>query len=161
MSMCLLIFQLDGQSYALRLSAVEKIIPAVAVTALPRKPDLVLGVISVHGRIVPVVDIRKRFCLPEREMQLNDRMIIARTARRTLALLVDSTTGVVELSKDDVVGTGAIVPNLGYVEGAARLEDGIIVIHDIDRFLSMEEEKTLDAACDAAICKGGNQGSLK
>ncbi|MFH0994907.1 MAG: chemotaxis protein CheW [Pseudomonadota bacterium] len=146
--MQLLIFELDEQSYALHLSEVEKIIRAVAVTALPGKPEIVLGIISVHGRIVPVVDIRKRFCLPERKMQLSDQLIIARTAHRTLALLVDSTAGVVELSEEDIVKAEEIVPNLGYVEGAARLKDGIILIHDLDRFLSLEEEKALDVTMD-------------
>ncbi|MBI5590735.1 MAG: chemotaxis protein CheW [Deltaproteobacteria bacterium] len=146
--MLLLVFKLDEQSYALRLSVVEKIIRAVAVTALPRKPEVVLGVIGVHGRIVPVVDIRKRFRLLEREMQLSDQMIIASTAHRTLALLVDSTAGVVQLSEEEMVGAAEIVPNLGYVEGAVRLEDGIVLIHDLDRFLSLEEEKALGASLD-------------
>jgi purine-binding chemotaxis protein CheW len=144
--MRLLIFELDQQSYALRVSAVEKIIRAAEVTPLPRKPDVVLGVISVHGRIAPVVDIRMRFRLPEREMQLSDQILIARAARRALALLVDCTTGVVRLSEDDVVRAGEIAPNLEYVEGLARLEDGIILIHDLDRFLSLGEEKAVDAA---------------
>ena len=145
-SVRLLIFKLDAQSYALRLSAVERIIRAAAVTPLPKKPDVVLGVISVHSRIVPVVDIRKRFHLPEREMQLSDQFILARTARRTLALLVDSSAGVVALSEEDMVGADRIVPNLGYVEGAVRIKGEIVLIHDLDRFLFPDEEKALDVS---------------
>ena len=148
-SVRLLIFKLDEQSYALRLSAVERIIRAAAVTALPQKPDVVLGVISVHGHIIPVVDIRKRFRLPEREMQLSDQFILARTARRTLALLADSAVGVAELSEEDVVEAENIVPDLGYIEGAVRIKGEIALIHDLDRFLFPDEEKVLDMSLGA------------
>src|SRR3712207_6774571 len=90
------VFTLDEHGYALPLSFVERIVRAVEVTPLPKAPEIVLGVINVQGRVIPVVNIRKRFRLPEREIELSDQFIIARTAKRTIALVVDAVGGVAE-----------------------------------------------------------------
>ena len=71
------VFTLDEQRYALHLAAVERIIPVVEITPLPKAPDLVLGIINVGGQIIPVIDTRKRFRLPERELNLSDVLITA------------------------------------------------------------------------------------
>lgn len=140
------VFTLDEQRYALYLSAVERIVCVVEVTPLPKVPEIVLGVVNVQGRIIPVVNIRKRFRLSERDMNLSDQLIIAHTSRRAVALLVDAVGGVVECSEQEVVGTAKILPGLDYVEGVVKLKDGMILIHDLDKFLSLEEEEVLDDA---------------
>ena len=81
----IVVLTLDEQRYALRLSAVERIVRAVEVTALPQAPEGVLGVVNVEGRVIPVVNIRQRFNLPEQEINLDDQLIIARTSRRDVA----------------------------------------------------------------------------
>lgn len=142
----LVVFTLDEQRYALHLSAVERVVLVVEVTLLPKAPEIVLGVVNVQGRIVPVVNIRKRFRLAEREMNLSNQLVIAHTSRRTVAFPVDSVSGLVERSAQEVIAAEKILPGMKYVEGAAKLEDGIVFIHDLDKFLSLEEEKTLNDA---------------
>ncbi len=142
----LVVFALDGNRYALRLSAVERIVRVVEVTPLPQAPEIVLGVVNVQGRIISVVDIRKRFRLPGREMSLSDQLVIAHTSRRPVGLVADTVSGVAERSVQEVIAAETILPGIEYVEGAAKLEDGIVFIHDLDRFLSLEEEKTLSDA---------------
>jgi purine-binding chemotaxis protein CheW len=144
----LVVFTLDGQ-YALHLRNVERVVRAAEVTPLPRSPNIVLGVIDAQGSILPVVNVRRRFRLMEREMEPTDRLIIARTSQRRVALLVDSVTGVIERSKDDVVPADAIVPRTEYVEGVTTLDENILLIHDLDGFLSLDEEGTLDDALNS------------
>ena len=141
----LVVFSLDAQRYALRLSAVERVVRAVAVTPLPAAPEIVQGMINIEGQIVPVFNIRRRFRLPEKEMSLNDHLIIARTVRRKVALLADSVSGLVEVPSAMVVDASKILPQIEYVEGVAKLEDGMALIHDLDGFLSLEEDRALDA----------------
>ena len=142
----LLVFLLDGQRYALHLSPVEKTILVVAITPLPKAPDVVLGVINLQGRIIPVVDIRKRFRLPQREIALYDHVIIAHTSTRTVALVVDRTADVIARAEQHIVAADEVVPGMEYVEGVAKLDDGIILIHDLDKFLALEEEEELNNA---------------
>lgn len=145
----LLSFILGHQRYALRLDAVERAVRIVEITPLPQAPDIVLGVVNLHGHIVPVVDTRKRFGLPARRLTLDDHLIIARTPNRLLALLVDRVDHAIECAAADVTAAAEILPGMGYVDGVAKLADGTVLIHDLATFLSLEETTRLDAACDA------------
>ena len=141
-------FNLDDQKYALFLSAVIRIIRVVEITGLPKAPEIVLGVINMHGLIIPVFDICKRFRLPQREMQLDDQLIIASTSKRTVALLVDSVNDVIEIPEEKIIAGEKILPGLEYVEGVVKTEDGMILIHDLEQFLSLQEEKVLHEALE-------------
>ncbi|KVW94799.1 chemotaxis protein CheW [Thiobacillus denitrificans] len=140
----------DALRIALPLSVVERVIRAVYVTPLPGAPAIVSGVANLQGRVIPVVNMRRRFRLPEREMALTDRLVIAHTAQRPVALVADSVNGVLEHAGPDRVDAETILPDLEYVEGVVKLDDGLILIHDLDRFLSLDEAEALDRAMAAA-----------
>jgi purine-binding chemotaxis protein CheW len=140
---------LDEQHYALHLSAVERIVMVAEITPLPKAPQIIAGIINIQGRIIPVLNIRKRFNLPERETDLGDHLIIANTAKRSVALAVDAVAGVVGRAEGEITIPGEILPGLEYVEGVAKLEDGLIMIHDLEKFLSLDEEKALEHAMAA------------
>lgn len=118
----------------------------VEVTPLPKAPEIVLGVINLRGAIVPVLNIRRRFRLPEREAGLGDQLLVARTARRTVALVVDEMRGTIVHAAQQAIAPEEIVPGLEYVSGVVKLADGMLFIHDLDAFLSLEEEEALAAA---------------
>ena len=142
----LVVFTLDNHRYALHLAVVERAVRMVEITPLPKAPEIVSGVINLQGRIVPVLNIRKRFRLPERKTNLSDQLLIARTARRTVALVVDAVCGVSDHATQETVVAPTIVPGLEYVTGVVKLEDGMLFIHNLDRFLSLEEEEALETA---------------
>jgi purine-binding chemotaxis protein CheW len=144
------VFTLGDQRYALPLSTVERVVRVVEVTPLPQAPDIVLGVVNVQGRVIPVVNPRRRFRLPERDIALTDQLVIAHTTRRPVALVVDAVTGVLEYSGREAVGARDIVPGVEYVEGVVKLADGLVLIHDLDRFLSLDEVTALDRAIESA-----------
>jgi len=140
----LVVFTLDEQRYALYLSAVKKVVRVVEITPLPKAPEIVPGVVNVYGRVIPVMNIRKRFRLPEREITLSDRLLIAQTRIRATALIVDDVSGVFECPEQEIIAAGKILPGIEYIEGVLKLKDGMLFIHDLDRFLSLEEENMLD-----------------
>ncbi len=142
----LVTFGLDDHRYALPLSVVEKIVRLGEITPLPKAPPIVLGIVNIGGRIVPVFDVRRRFRLPEREIDLRDQCILGQTKRRMVAFVVDEVSRVVERPEGEVITAQEILPGLEYVQGIARFEDGMILIHDLDTFLSLEEEAVLDKA---------------
>lgn len=153
----LVIFALDDQRYALYLSAVERVIPALEITTLPQAPDIIKGVINLQGRVIPVADIRKRFGLEPRELMHTDQFIIARTLDRPVAIIADKVHEVIEYSVSSQVQADAIVPGLGYVEGVVKLNDGMALIHDLDKFLSLEERHKLDQALDQVTTQSGGE----
>jgi purine-binding chemotaxis protein CheW len=142
----LVVFTLDQHRYGLKLPVVERVVRSVQILPLPSAPDIVLGVMNLAGQVVPVVNIRMRFRLPEKEVDLDDQIIIAKTARRTVGLIVDSTSTLAEVSATEVTQASKILPRLEYIEGVEKLKDGMILIHDLDKFLSLDEEQKLDAA---------------
>lgn len=145
----LVVFTLDDRRYGLPLPSVERIIPAVELVPLPKAPDIVLGVISLQGRIVPVVDIRTRFGLAAREMAASDHIVVAHSARRIVALLVDRVEGTLDYAPGELIEATAILPGMRYVAGVIALKDGMVLIHDLDALLSLDEEAALAAALAA------------
>jgi purine-binding chemotaxis protein CheW len=152
----LVVFSLDEQRYALHLAAVDRVVRVVEITPLPQAPEIVLGVVNVQGQVIPVVDIRKRFRLPEREIDLSDRFIIAQTSRRTVAIVADSVRGLAEHPEQQVIAAERILPGMGCVEGVAKCEDGMVLIHDLSEFLSLEEVQTLDESLKKARQDGND-----
>ncbi|MDP2371397.1 chemotaxis protein CheW [Rhodoferax sp.] len=144
----LIVFSLGEQRYALRLAAVDGVMRAVAINPLPQAPGIVLGIVNVQGRIIPIINVRRRFGLPQREIALTDQIVIAHTARRTVGLVVDSVADVIAYPAQAMTEAQSILSSMAYVEGVVKLPDGLVLIHDLDRFLSLEEETSLEQALE-------------
>jgi len=142
----LVIFSLENRQFALHLFTVERVLRAVEVTPLPKAPEIVLGIINMQGRIIPVINVRQRFCLPEKEIEPSDQFIIANNSKRLVALVVDSVIDVIQHPGQEIISTEEILPGIKYIEGAIKIKGDIILIHNLKQFLSLEEEKALDKA---------------
>jgi purine-binding chemotaxis protein CheW len=143
------LFALDAGRYALPLDSVERVVRAAEVTALPKAPDVVLGALDVAGDILPVFSLRRRFGLPDRALRPADQLVIARTARRRVVLLVDAALGLVD-DPGSPVDAAALAPGLEHIRGVISLPDGLVLIHDLEAFLSIDESRALDAALQDA-----------
>lgn len=143
----LVVFRLEDQRFGVELGRVERVLPMVAVEPFPRAPEIVTGVFAFHGQLVPVMDIRRRFRLPARAPRAADQLLVVRTARRRVALPVDSVEAVLAIEAAEVTAADELVPGLDYVRGVARVpEHGIVFVHDLDAFLSLDEAARLAAA---------------
>ena len=139
-------FSLDDRRFAIPLSAVKRIERIVAITPLPKAPDIVVGIINFHGQVIPVVDIRSRFNMTSRPLELNDQLLIIQTGARSIAFIVDYVDAVLDTSQDQCADAGSVLPGIEYVRGVVKLEDGMALIHDPDTFLSLDEGCALDEA---------------
>lgn len=142
----LIVFTLDDRRYALPLPEVDRVVRMVAITPLPEAPGIILGVVNIRGRVIPVINMRRRFHLAEREIALADQLVVAHTVRRPVALVADAVLDVIACPAQNLIAAEEVVPGMEYVEGVIKLEDGLILIHDLDKFLSLEEEDFLDRA---------------
>ncbi|MCX6580658.1 MAG: chemotaxis protein CheW [Candidatus Aminicenantes bacterium] len=141
-----LIFMLDHRLFALPLDMVERVERAVEITPLPQVPDIVPGIINYKGTVLPVCDIRPRFQLPQREIRLEDQLIIVKTIGRTIALLVDTVTDNIEKPSREVVPPPDIADGAAYLAGILKLEDGIALIPDLNKILTPQEDRALAKA---------------
>ena len=135
----LVLFRLDGRRCAVADFSVVEILAAVATRPLPRQPEYIAGVFDLRGTIVPVLDLRVRFGLPPRLMELSDHLIVVRAAGRLLALWVDAVEGFSPCAAGDWSNAGGLVVGDRSLAGVATLPDGLATIHDVDAFVAQCE----------------------
>lgn len=149
----LVTFRVDGRVLALALDSVVRVERAAAVTPLPGGPPCLMGALNHHGRLLPVLDLRRRLHLPTRDLDTEDQFLLVRCGLRTVVVPVDRVEGIVEagplVAPDEVVGAP-----LG-VEGLMASEDGLIIVQEADRLLNPAEE----AAWEAAVAGAGTSSS--
>lgn len=147
--MRVLVFKVAGARVGIALEGVREIVRAVAITALPESPAAVSGVIDLRGSVIPVFDLRRRFGAPAGELDPGERFVIARTARRTVALRVDEVDWIREIPDQEVQEVADLTTGSPYVAGVARAAEGLLLIHDLETFLSVAEEEALDVSLAA------------
>jgi purine-binding chemotaxis protein CheW len=139
-------FTVDEVTFALPLASVERVLAMVATTPLPAAPEVIVGVIGLGGQVIPVVNLRRRFQRRDREPAVEDRLLLVHSSRRRLALWVDDVCGIVAVPRRDIIGAAKLVPGIEHVQGVVVLGDGLVLIHDLDQCLSLEEEQRLNIA---------------
>jgi purine-binding chemotaxis protein CheW len=144
----LLVFELAGVRYALHLACVREVVRAVLITPLPEAPAVIEGVIDVRGSLVPVYDLRLRFGHAPRRLDAGDRIIIAWTGARTVAVRCERTEWLEAVAPDDVEQPG-FMQGGRRISGVARLPDGVVLIHDLRLFLEDAENAALEGALAA------------
>jgi purine-binding chemotaxis protein CheW len=142
----LLTFRLGEERHALAIEALERAIPAAAITPLPAAPRPVLGLIDLAGELVPVLSVRRRLGLADLPLSPDHHFLVAHMGRRRVLLAVDEVQAVVERAwvpaPEDVGFAG--------LRGVARLDDGLVLIHDLEAFFAPEEWRALDGALAGA-----------
>lgn len=142
----ILVFDVAGWRYGIPVADVQELLRSVTVTPLPNAPTAVEGLINVRGEVTAVFDLRKRFGLPPKPLASSDHFVLARAGERKVALRVDRAVDVIQVPPDDVDSVHRITSNEGFLAGVAKLDDGLVLIHDLGRFLSNAENIALESA---------------
>jgi purine-binding chemotaxis protein CheW len=149
-----LLFLLEGQRYALPMEDVRELVRAVRLTPLPRAPTVVEGLLNLRGELLPVLDMRRRFRLPARPLSSSDHLVVAQAGPRRVVLRVDRAEGLLSLEPGQLDASPRELPGVGYVAGALKLPDGLVLLHDLRTFLSEAEALELE---EALAKEGGPQ----
>jgi purine-binding chemotaxis protein CheW len=108
----------------------------------------VAGAVDVAGRLLPVLCLRRRFLQPHRDVLPSDQLLIARTHARAVVLLIDEALDVIDFDPAAIVDPQGVVSGLERFQGLVQLADGVVLIHDLEKFLSADEALILDSAMD-------------
>lgn len=141
--------RLGGGIVGIPAFAVQEIVRAVAISALPGAPPIIEGAVNVRGRLVPVLDLRRRLALPARALDPDELLVVLAVGDRHIALRVDDVDDVVEVPDDSVDSAEALSPALRGLAGLSARADGVLVIHDPAAFIGQAETERLDAALAA------------
>lgn len=142
-----LVMMLDRTHYALPLDRVLEAARRVTITPLPAAPAIVLGLVVHRGVPIPAIDLRARLGQPARPASLGDHLVVARAARRNVALVVDQVLETRSLAASRI--HPPVVPD-PQIAGIAVVEDDLWMIEDLDALLSLDEETALDRAMEAS-----------
>ncbi len=140
----ILLARIDGTQIGFSAAAVREIVRAVAVAPLAGAPGVIEGAVNLHGRIVPVVDVRQRLALPARPVAPDQFLVFLDAADRLIAVRVDDVEDVVDIPSASLETPAALSPVLQRLAGVAAMESGAVVIYDVDTFLTQAEREALD-----------------
>jgi purine-binding chemotaxis protein CheW len=144
-----LVFEVAGRRFGLPAVAVREVVRAVALVPLPNAPAVVEGVINLRGTVVPVLDIRGRFRLPAKPLAHTDHLVVASAGQRVVALRVDRAHELLSFDRADLQPAHDVVPGAEYVAWLAKAADEVLLIHDLETFLSSAEAVALAEALSA------------
>lgn len=133
-------FRFEQQAYALPLEVVETIVRMVAVARVPEAPPWISGVIDLHGRVLPVVDLRRRFGHHARSGNPDDRLLVIRIAQGEIALVADEVTEVMDVAEEQLEDPPEALSRLRPLASVIRQAEGLTLVLDSDRLLPKEED---------------------
>jgi purine-binding chemotaxis protein CheW len=138
----MVLFELGTETYGLDISAVHEIIRMQPITKVPKAPFYVEGVINLRGRVIPVIDIGKRFGFEKTENDKNNRIVVINVQDTTLGIIVDAVTEVIRVPEDSIDPVSDIVTagESDYLQGIAKIGDKMIILLDLDKLLSRDRE---------------------
>lgn len=144
----LVVFDLAGEVYGVDIGTVREIIRMQEITHVPNAPDFVEGVINLRGKVIPIVDLRKRFTLAASEQTKDSRIVVVDIAGEDIGVTVDGVREVMRLPADSIEKTSDVITteNSYYIEGIANLGERLIIMLDLDKVLSKEERAALTQA---------------
>jgi purine-binding chemotaxis protein CheW len=134
-------FRLDREKYCVNVMQVQEVLRITEIAPVPGAPGYVIGIINLRGNVVTVVDTRKRFGLAPKELDDASRIVIIEVNGNVIGMLVDSVADVVDLRKSEIESA----PNVGteesskYIQGVASREGELLIVIDLNKFLSDEE----------------------
>lgn len=141
----LVVFRLANEFYGVDIGAVNTIIRMQEITAIPRTPDFVEGVINLRGSIVPVIDLRKRFGLPIGEITKASRIVVVEAGQQMIGMIVDAVAETLRLPSNAIEPPSPVVTSLDteYLRGVGKLEDRMVILLDLEKVLSNSEVESL------------------
>ncbi len=149
----LVVFELANEQYGVDIAMVEGIIKMQPITVVPQAPSFVEGVTNLRGSVLPVIDLRKRFNLPQEEATKNSRIIHIAIDNVKVGMIVDAVSEVLLVSEEAIEPTPPIVTTVdsAFITGIAKLEGRLIILLDLGKVLSFNEQDKLAALAAAPL----------
>jgi purine-binding chemotaxis protein CheW len=152
-------FTVSKESFGVDIGMVQEIVTVPEITRVPDTPDFIEGIINLRGKIVSVIDLRKRLKLNGAGRDKKNRILVTELDGRIIGLIVDEVSEVLRLNPDNIEPPPELVNSAGaeYITGVGKLDNMIILLLDLGRVLNTEEIDKLRVASETQTCTVGRE----
>lgn len=143
-------FRIGNETYGVRIASVREIVRVPEITMVPNAPDIIEGVINLRGKIIPVMDLRKRFGNSAVQPDKKNRILVVELDNKLLGLMVSSASEVLKIPPSEIESPGTVFAEgeSSYVTGVGKLKGRLIILLDIARLLRQPEFKKFEEAAE-------------
>jgi purine-binding chemotaxis protein CheW len=138
-------FNIGDEEFGVDILKVQEINRMVEVTRVPNTPEYVDGVINLRGKVIPIIDLRRRFGMARKEQDKNTRIVVVELSGKVLGFVVDAVSEVLRIQKNVTEPPPPIVSGIKaeYITAIGKLENRLLILLDLERILSSEEHEDL------------------
>ena len=146
----LVVFKLHNEEFGVEITDVREIVKVGHITRLPHVADYIEGVTNLRGEVIPVISLRKRFGLEAQENTQDTRIIMLEVNSSMVGFIVDSVTETLRLADDAIEPPPSNIAGLKahYLAGVGKLEDRLLILLEVDKILTSEEQIQLQTISD-------------
>jgi purine-binding chemotaxis protein CheW len=150
--------RIGRETFGLPISLVREIVRVPEITSVPNAPDYIEGVINLRGRIIPVVDLRKRFGEKIGEPNKKNRIVVVELESRRIGLIVNSASEVLKIAPSDIEAPHDVFQEgeLNYITGVGKLKGRLVILLDLSKILQRGELRRLDDFAESAAVPAGS-----
>lgn len=144
----LVLFELNSEAYGVDVTRVQSIIPLQPINVVPGAPPFIEGVINLRGAIIPIIDLRARFGLPLPTQERKSVIVIVELADLSVGLIVDRVTDVTKIAETAIEPPSPLLTSVdtAYLRGIGKFKERLVILLDLGRVLSLEEQQVLATA---------------
>src|SRR6202453_3623648 len=144
-------FRIGRETFGVPISLVREIVRVPEITSVPNAPEYIEGVINLRGRIIPVVDLRKRFRENVAAPTKKNRIVVVEVEGRLIGLLVNSASEVLRIPPSDIEAPQDVFQEgeLNYITGVGKLRGRLIILLDLNKVLQRGELRRLDQVAES------------
>jgi purine-binding chemotaxis protein CheW len=142
----LVTFKIGDEEFGVDILMVQEIIRIMEITKVPRAPIFIEGVINLRGKVIPILDLRRRFGMETRDHDKHTRIIVIEMNAIIVGFVVDSVSEVLRIPSNTVEPPPPVVAGLEseYIRGVGKLADRLLILLDLDRLLAREDQQSLE-----------------
>jgi purine-binding chemotaxis protein CheW len=143
-------FRIGEETFGVRIGSVREIVRVPEITTVPNAQETIEGVINLRGKIIPVVDLRKRFGKIEIVSDKKNRILVVELENKLVGLIVNSASEVLKIPPSEIESPGSVFADgeSSYVTGVGKLKGRLIILLDISKLLHRPEFKKLEEAAE-------------
>jgi len=143
-------FRIGDETFGVRIGSVREIVRVPEITSVPNAQETIEGVINLRGKIIPVVDLRKRFGQIEIVTDKKNRILVVELDSKLVGLIVNSASEVLKIPPSEIESPGSVFADgeSSYVTGVGKLKGRLIILLDISKLLHRPEFKKLEEAAE-------------